>query len=306
MATALPSGAPDLRRLGYFVAVAEAGGFTAAATRLHLSQQALSSAIRQLEKEIGADLLARSGRRVSLTDAGRTLFDEGRILLAAADTVARHTRAAAAPPPDTFLIGHSPAISSADVYTLLAPTIASFPDTSFTVMQLFPDRLIDGVHDGSLQLGLRRGVAAQERLATATAGYDRMRVALRSEHPLAGRALIDVADLADTPIALWAPPGSSFYSDFLVNACRRAGFEPRYRVSRVQGCPPEAAALTENAAAFVTGPAGSALDGAVTVVDLAGPLLVPVQALWQPHTRSAVRDRILHQPVTGGTPPPPR
>lgn len=289
----VPALAPDLRRLGYFVTVVDAGGFTAAAAGLHLSQQALSSAIRQLEKEMGTTLLTRSGRRIALTSAGQTLYDEGRILLAAADTVTRHTRAAADPQPDRFVVGHSPAISSADVYTVLAPAITASPDTSFTVMQLFPDRMVDGVRDGSVQLGLRRGVAPQERLATAIAGYDRMRIAVRSDHPLAARPHIDIAELADTPIALWAPPGASFYSDFLVNACRRAGFEPQYRVSRVQGCPPEVAALTEDAAAFVTAPAGPAVGGAVTVVELDGPLLVPIQALWQPHTRSAVRDLVL-------------
>jgi hypothetical protein len=88
-------------------------------------------------------------------------------------------------------------------------------------------------------------------------------------------------------------PGASYYCDFLINACRRAGFDPQYRVSRVQGCLPQAAALPEDAAAFVTAPSGPAVDGAVTVIDLDEPLLVPMQGLWQPHTNSAVRDLIL-------------
>lgn len=285
--------APDLRRLGHFVAVAEAAGFTRAASRLHLSQQALSSSVRQLEKEIGAPLLVRAGRRITLTAAGQTLLDEGRALLAAARTIAQHTRAAASSEPNEFVIGHSPAISSQDVYRLIEPVIAAAPGTSFTVMQLFPDRLAGGVRDGTVHLGLRRGVVPQERLASTVVRYDPLRVAVRSDHPLAARTTLTVAELADEPIALWAPPGSSYYSDFLVNACRRAGFEPEYRVSRVQGCPPEVAALTENAIAFVTSPPGPAVGGAVTVVDLDGPLLVPMQGLWQPHTSSAVRDLIL-------------
>ncbi|WP_165824990.1 LysR family transcriptional regulator [Mycolicibacter senuensis] len=286
---------PDLRRLSHFIAVAEAGGFTSAAKRLHLSQQALSHSVQQLEKEIGATLLARSGRRIALTAAGKTLLDEGGALLAAAATLASHTRAAASRQPDRFVVGHSPAISNHDVYALIEPAIAAATDTSFTVMQLFPDRLTAGVRDGDVQLGLRRAVVPQERLAGAVVRYDPVRVAVRSEHPLATRARITISDLATEPIALWAPPGASYYSDFLVNACRRAGFEPQYRVSRVQGCPPEVAALTENAAAFVTAPAGPAVDGSVTVLDLDEPLLVPLQALWQPHTKSAVRDLILHR-----------
>lgn len=284
---------PDLRRLTHFIAVVEAAGFTSAAQRLHLSQQALSHSVQQLEKEIGARLLVRSGRRITPTPAGRTLLDEGRALLAAAKTVTQHTRAAAGAQPEEFVIGHSPAISNHDVYALIEPAIAASPDTSFTVVQLFPDRLTAGVRDGIVQLGLRRAVVPQERLAGAVIRYDALRVAVRSDHPLAGRARIAIADLAGEPIALWAPPGASYYSDFLVNACRRAGFEPQYRVSRVQGCPPEVAALTEDAAAFVTAPPGPAVRGAVTVIDLDEPLLVPMQGLWQPHTSSAVRDLIV-------------
>ena len=284
---------PDLRRLTHFIAVVDAAGFTNAARELHLSQQALSSSVAQLEKEVGTALLVRSGRRIGCTPAGQTLLDEGRALLAAAHTIVTHTRIAAEATPPEFVVAHSPAISNYDVYALLEPAIAAAPDTSFTVLQMFPDRLLSGVRDGHVDLALRRGMAPQERLAGAVVRYDRLRVALRREHRLAAAAHLGIAALADEPIALWAPPGSSYYSDFLVNACRRAGFEPHYRVSRVQGCPPEAAALTEDAAAFVTAARGPAIGGAVTVVDLDEPLLVPMQALWQPHTVSAVRDLIL-------------
>lgn len=284
---------PDLRRLSQFVAVAEAGGFTRAAGLLHVSQQALSSSVQQLEREVGTPLLVRAGRRITLTPAGQTLLDEGRPLLAAARTLTRHTRAAASDEPDEFVVGHSPAISGIEVYTLLHDAIAALPNTSFTVRQLFPDRLVAAVREGTVQLGLRRGVVPQDRLASAAVRYDAVRVAVRRDHPLTARTHVGIADLAEETIALWAPPGASYYSDFLVNACRRAGFEPRYQVSRVQGCPPEAAALTENAVAFVTAPPGPAIGGSVTVIDLDGPLLVPLQGLWQPHTSSAVREMIL-------------
>jgi DNA-binding transcriptional LysR family regulator len=294
---------PDLRRLGHFVAVVEASGFTSAAARLHLSQQALSSSVRQLEKQIGAALLVRPGRRIRLTPAGETLLNEGRPLLAAARTIATHTRAAASIHPDEFVVGHSPAISNQDVYRVLAPVIAASPTTSFTVLQLFPDQLLAGIRDGTVHLGLRRGVVPQESLASAVACYDPLRVAVRSDHRLAEREYISIADLAPETIVLWAPPGASYYSDFLVSLCRRAGFEPKHRVSRVQGCPPEVAPLTDDAVSFVTSPPGTAVDGAVTVIDIDEPVMVPLQALWQPHTASAIRDLILaasdgYKPVT--------
>lgn len=284
---------PDLRRLRHFIAVAEGGGFTRAAETMHLSQQALSSSVQQLEKELGATLFAREGRRVSLTRAGQMLLAEGRTLLAAAHTVADHVQRTAAEADEVFIVGHTPALSGAEVYALMEPAIAAFVDTSFTFRQMFPDKLVAEVLDGSVGLGLRRGVVPPGNLAGTVVSYDRVRLAVPADHRLATGSSVDIRDLAAETIALWAPPGTSYYSDFLMSACRRAGFEPGYVVSRVQGGATVAAPLTTGAIAFVTAAAGPAMGGRVMVVDLEPVLQVPVQALWQQHTSSAVRDALV-------------
>ncbi|WP_433993856.1 LysR family transcriptional regulator, partial [Mycolicibacterium porcinum] len=79
---------PDIRRLRQFIAIGDAGSLTNAAASLHVSQQALSSSMQQLEKELNATLFRREGRRLTLTPAGELLLAEGRTLLAAARTVA--------------------------------------------------------------------------------------------------------------------------------------------------------------------------------------------------------------------------
>lgn len=289
----MTSAVPDLRRLRHFITVAEAGGFTRAAELLHLSQQALSSSVQQLEKEIGATLFIREGRRIALTPAGQLLIGEGRTLLAAAQTVVGHVQQTAGATEATYVVGHTPALSGTEVYLLLEPAVTALTDTSFTFRQMFPDQLVGGVLDGSVQLGLRRGVVPTHDLAGAVVGYHPVRVAVPAEHPLASRRSVDIADLAGHRIALWAPPGASYYSDFLMSACRRAGFEPDYLVSRVQGAATVAAPLTTGAVAFVTAPAGPAVDGRVTVVELRPRLLVPVQAVWQQYTADPVRELIM-------------
>ncbi|MFC8528607.1 LysR family transcriptional regulator [Nocardia sp. NPDC057227] len=75
----------ELRHLRYFVAIAEAGGFTRAAERLHITQPGLSAQIAQLEKELGLPLLHRGGRRVTLTEAGAAVLPHARAALAAAE-----------------------------------------------------------------------------------------------------------------------------------------------------------------------------------------------------------------------------
>ncbi len=99
-------------------------------------------------------------------------------------------------------------------------------------------------------------------------------------------------------MALWAPPGASYFSDFLMAACRRCGFEPDFVVSRVQGAAMVTAPLTTGAVALVTAEPGPAVGGRVVVVELEPPLLLPVQALWQQHTACEVRAALLdHTPV---------
>jgi DNA-binding transcriptional LysR family regulator len=79
----------DLRRLRYFVAVAEECHFGRAAARLHMSTPPLSQRIRELESELGLTLFARTSRRVELTPAGERLLGEARLVLRAADAFDR-------------------------------------------------------------------------------------------------------------------------------------------------------------------------------------------------------------------------
>ncbi|BBX25099.1 LysR family transcriptional regulator [Mycolicibacterium alvei] len=291
----MPEKVPDLRRLGQFIAIAESGSITAAAAVLHISQQALSSSLQQLEKDLNATLFQREGRRLTLTPAGELLLTEGRSLLAAAHTVADRVAQTAGGAAEVFVVGHTPALSGSEAYARLEPAIVAFPDTSFTFRQLYPDQLAAAVLGGEVHLGLRRGIVPTNELATAVVGYDRVRLAVPREHRLAAQPVVDIRELAGERIALWAPPAASYYSDFLMGACRRAGFEPDYVVSRVQGAATVAAPLTTGAVTFVTTAAGEAMGGRVVVTELEPPLLVGAQALWQRHTSSAVRDALLSQ-----------
>src|SRR5271156_1014781 len=96
----------ELRHLRYFVAVAEAGSFKLAAEkRLHTSQPSLSRQIRDLEYEIGAELLQRNARGVELTAAGRTFLDHARLSLAQAEAAVESARRIAQPTKPVFAVG---------------------------------------------------------------------------------------------------------------------------------------------------------------------------------------------------------
>jgi LysR family hca operon transcriptional activator len=96
----------ELRHLRYFVAVVEEGSLTTAAElRLHTSQPSLSRQIRDLEYQVGAELLSRSVRGVELTAAGKAFLDHARLALAQVDAAVEAARRAARPARKTFAIG---------------------------------------------------------------------------------------------------------------------------------------------------------------------------------------------------------
>src|SRR4030081_2231223 len=96
----------ELRHLRYFVAVVEEGSLTTAAElRLHTSQPSLSRQIRDLEYQVGAELLSRSVHGVKLTAAGKAFLDHARLALAQVDAAVEAARRAAQPARKTFAIG---------------------------------------------------------------------------------------------------------------------------------------------------------------------------------------------------------
>ncbi|TDZ76557.1 LysR family transcriptional regulator [Mycobacteroides salmoniphilum] len=282
----------DSRRLFQFVVAAEAPTLAAAAAELFITQQALSSAIRQLERDLGVELFSRAQRSLQLTAAGHELHTGARPLLAGIRVLANATRNFSNPQ-QTFVIGHSPAISSEEVYRIIEPAVIADPTMSITVRQVFPGTMRDGILDGSLDLALRRGVDMPTDLATDTLHYQPLRIAVVQSHPLAANDQIDITAIADYPIVVWAPPRHSFYTDLLVSHCRRIGFEPQLLVNPVQGTPPYTAVLAHpDHCAFVTDDPGVVYNGKVRVVEIADPPLVPVQAVWLPHSVSTIRSRL--------------
>ena len=96
----------ELRHLRYFVAVAEEGSLTLAADRrLHTAQPSLSRQIRDLEAEVGVQLLIRSPRGIELTAAGRAFLDHARLALSQVEAAGEAARRAAYPAKRSFVIG---------------------------------------------------------------------------------------------------------------------------------------------------------------------------------------------------------
>ncbi|MET8160623.1 LysR substrate-binding domain-containing protein [Sphaerisporangium sp. NPDC005289] len=190
----------DLRKLRYFVAVAEELHFGRAAERLYITQPVLSRQIRALEQDLGTTLFARNRRSTELTPTGQVLLEEARPLLASATALTRRlTRAAHGAP--AFTIAFMPGTT---VTAAVRALTARHPGLTVNLMRTTWDDQTDVLHDGRADAGLVRMPVEQHGLRLLPL-YTEPRVAVVStEHRLAGKTTIKVADLAGEPM-LQAP-----------------------------------------------------------------------------------------------------
>jgi LysR family nitrogen assimilation transcriptional regulator len=132
----------DLRQLRYFVAVAERGGFGAAASALNVAQSALSRHIKQLEHELGGTLLERGARGVTVTESGKVLLARGRWLLGAVDDVKAEVRTENREPSGTVRVG-APSSLADILYAPLAKIVVErFPRVRLEMSEGLTERLL--------------------------------------------------------------------------------------------------------------------------------------------------------------------
>ncbi len=225
----------DLRRLRYFVAIAEQGRVTAAAARLGLRQPPLTQALRVLEAEIGAALFERTSRGMVLTAAGEALLPEARAALAAAERGAEAARRAMLGLSGRLAIGFA---TSAATHPLVPSLIRRFaqthPAVTLAVREANAADLTAMVASGELAVALLRvpvglpaGIMATEllrepALLVLPAGH-RLLGGWRAGRP--GPAL-RLRQLAGERFILVRRAGAPGLYANLVAACARAGFEP--------------------------------------------------------------------------------
>jgi len=220
----------ELRHLRYFVAVAELRHFGRAAARLHMAQPPLSQQVRQLEAELGVELLRRTTRRVDLTDAGAAFLQRAREVLAAVDAASVEAQRIGAGLEGRLVVG---CVGSA-TYSLL-PSLArtlreELPavDFSFRGEMLVPDQAA-ALLAGEIDLALLRPPVDHPGLVLTPLRRERLIVALPDGHRLAGRKRLRVADLRDEDFIVHPGHGRSVMSGLVLSLCREAGFEPRVR-----------------------------------------------------------------------------
>ncbi len=219
----------ELRQLRYFVSVAERESFTRASADLLIAQPALSTQIAKLEDELGVALFERVGRRVRLTDAGRTVLEQARRALAAADDVAAAARLGAGGLVGRLSIGYIRSFPSRDMTRILRSFRKRRPRVALDLREGVTSTLVGLVRTGELDCAF---VVLRDELLLKGLDQTLVRVlpamiVVPSGHRFAKRRSIKLRELADDDWVIISRSVGEIMYDAIIAGCRSAGFAPR-------------------------------------------------------------------------------
>jgi DNA-binding transcriptional LysR family regulator len=241
--------AVDLRRLRYFVAVAEELHFRRAAARLHLAQGALSDQVRKLERELGVELLDRSQRHVGLTAAGTAFLADARRLLRQADDAAHAARRASTA--GRLRMGHPPGALPAALARTIADLATSHPGVQVVPEAVPARRAVDDVRAGRLDVAVVGLPAPTAGLRVTALGSEATVAGIADRGPTGQLGPIPLATLSETPLIVLPRAADPAFQDSITAAFRAAGVA----ASLVETAEPR----VDHALLMVLGGAGTAL-----------------------------------------------
>jgi DNA-binding transcriptional LysR family regulator len=219
----------ELRHLRYFVVVAEELNFSRAADRLHMAQPPLSAAIRQLEQQLGAELLLRTTRQVRLTEAGRMFLDGARRTLAELERAQSDARRAAAGDTGRLRIGFSWSMRFETLPALGQAFRASHPDVELLTEEMWNARMLPSLRSGAIDAALALSPEIAADFSYEPIRSETLIAVVADTHPLAGRESAALNALAGEAFLMFPRELGPRLYDLMVGLCRRAGFEPRIR-----------------------------------------------------------------------------
>lgn len=217
----------ELRHLRYFVVVAETCHFGQAAERLRMAQPPLSQQIRQLEAELGAELLTRTTRSVKLTPAGEAFLEDAQRILRSVDEAARRARQFAEGKAGTLRIGLTGTASYTQLPALARLVKEHLPDV---VLDIYTEMLTPAIElalaVGELDVGVLRPPTSEASLTVRAIARENFVVALPAGHRLTSADTVTVGELRAEDFIMYPAGSRSVVNEAVMRACRAAGYHP--------------------------------------------------------------------------------
>lgn len=222
----------NLNQLRYFVTLAETESFTKAAVAHYISQTAITQQIRTLEESVGAKLVNRESRPISLTPAGRVFLKEAREILERMDTALWRTREASTGLEGSLRIGYTKGYEHSDLSRHLRIFHRQYPNVLLSCYRRDTDALAAGLINGEYDIIFTwdsTNIRQEENLQLRLFENVPLRVALYANHPLARRKELTRKDLKQENILFMSPSGTgdSFGDAYYIQLYQQAGYQPK-------------------------------------------------------------------------------
>lgn len=218
----------ELHQLRYFLAVARHQHFSRAAQELHVAQPSVSQQIQKLERELGARLFDRTRRGVALTEAGAAFLPRAQGALEQLQEARLELEELSGLQRGHLAIGSPPSAGTHLLPAALAAFHRRHPGISTSFRQAGSLALLDLVRAGELDLAVIILPVEQPQLETRPLMTEELVLAVPPDHPLRQAAAVRLRDLAGEPFVLYQEGYD--LRQVMLEACRRAGFEPRVSV----------------------------------------------------------------------------
>lgn len=189
-----------LQPLRCVLAIADQGGFHAAAKHLHRSQPAISMAVRDLEERLGQPLFEKGNGKAALTPFGQWCLPRFRELVAHHDRVSRDALAMASHQAGRVDIATVPSVASRLMPGILASFVIAYPGIEINLQDGHSELVSQRVLSGEVELGITSLWQAEEGLDFIPLLHDEIGVVCRDDHPLAGRDRLHWRELAGHPL----------------------------------------------------------------------------------------------------------
>jgi len=226
----------ELRHLRYFVAVAEAGSLTVAAERkLHTSQPSLSRQIRDLEDEVGAQLLTRRARGIELTPAGRAFLDHARSALSQVEAAAEAARRVAHPAKPCFAMGFLTGHELTWMPEALQILHDELPNIDVMISSQYSPLLANALLKGTVDAAFLRREQGVPELAFRLLVKEPLVVVLPIDHRLAALKAIRPADLVGETFVTVSNRATPVLRAVIDNYLKRSGIHitPAHEIDHV-------------------------------------------------------------------------
>jgi len=227
------NGPVEFRHLRYFIAVAERLNFSRAAQHLHIAQPPLSRQIRQLEDEIGTQLLERNPHGVKLTAAGAVFLEEARKLMLQSEHAVHAAKAAQKKPAQVVRIGIASGLGGA-VSQVIDEHAQRHAAVELQCKDIFSGPQIEALLNHEIDVGFLRPPVDSAELDSEVLFEQEFVVVLPKRHPLAKRKSVRLKDLASEHLIIFERPLSSSLYDKILGLYRKQKLTPHLTVTHAE------------------------------------------------------------------------